>query len=180
MMAVATQYMAWLSAAATQAEQVAAQAAATATAFEAALAATVQPAVVAANRGLMQVLAATNWLGFNTPAIMDIEAAYEQMWAMDVVAMATYHADASAAASLLAPWQQVLRNLGIDIGKNGAINLASATPAAETSVSATPAAATWASATPAAATSAAATPATTTSAWQPGQQQPRHRQHRQS
>ncbi|POY02846.1 hypothetical protein C3469_10875 [Mycobacterium kansasii] len=123
MMAVATQYMAWLSAAATQAEQVAAQAAATATAFEAALAATVQPAVVAANRGLMQVLAATNWLGFNTPAIMDIEAAYEQMWAMDVVAMATYHADASAAASLLAPWQQVLRNLGIDIGKNGAINL---------------------------------------------------------
>ncbi|EUA15576.1 PPE family protein [Mycobacterium kansasii 732] len=123
MMAVATQYMAWLGAAATQAEQVAAQAAATATAFEAALAATVQPAVVAANRGLMQVLAATNWLGFNTPAIMDIEGAYEQMWAMDVAAMAAYHADASAAASLLAPWQQVLRNLGIDIGKNGAINL---------------------------------------------------------
>ncbi len=123
MMAVATQYMAWLGAAAAQAEQAAAQAAVTAGAFESALAATVQPAVVTANRGLMQVLAATNWLGFNTPAIMDIEAAYEQMWALDVAAMAAYHAEASAAASALAPWKQVLRNLGIDIGKNGQINL---------------------------------------------------------
>lgn len=123
MMAVATQYLAWLSTAAAQAEQAAAQAMAIATAFEAALAATVQPAVVAANRGLMQLLAATNWFGQNAPALMDVEAAYEQMWALDVAAMAGYHFDASAAVAQLAPWQQVLRNLGIDIGKNGQINL---------------------------------------------------------
>lgn len=123
MMAVATQYLAWLSTAAAQAEQAAAQAMAIATAFEAALAATVQPAVVAANRGLMQLLAATNWFGQNAPALMDVEAAYEQMSALDVAAMAGYHFDASAAVAQLAPWQQVLRNLGIDIGKNGQINL---------------------------------------------------------
>ncbi|OBJ54021.1 PPE family protein [Mycobacterium asiaticum] len=122
MMVVATQYMGWLSAAAVQAEQAAAQATATATAFEAALAATVQPAVVAANRGLVQMLASTNFFGMNWPAIMDTESAYEQMWALDVAAMANYHFDASAAAAQLAPWQQVLRNLGIDIGKNGQIN----------------------------------------------------------
>ena len=63
MMAVASQYAAFLSAAAVQAEQAAGQASVAAGAFEAALAATVQPAVVAANRGLMQVLANTNWLG---------------------------------------------------------------------------------------------------------------------
>ncbi|OBK43898.1 PPE family protein [Mycobacterium kubicae] len=119
MMAVATQYMAWLSAAAVQAEQAAAQATATASAFEAALSATVQPAVIAANRGLVQMLASTNFFGMNWPAIMDTESAYEQMWALDVMAMANYHFDASAAAAQLAPWQQVLRNLGIDIGKNG-------------------------------------------------------------
>ncbi|REM61859.1 PPE family protein, partial [Mycobacterium tuberculosis] len=99
MMAVATQYLAWLSTAAAQAEQAAAQAMAIATAFEAALAATVQPAVVAANRGLMQLLAATNWFGQNAPALMDVEAAYEQMWALDVAAMAGYHFDASAAVA---------------------------------------------------------------------------------
>jgi len=123
MMAVATQYVGLLSAAAAQAEQASAQAAATASAFEAALAATVQPAVVAANRGLLQVLAATNWLGQNSPAIMDIESAYEQMWALDVSAMSGYHVDASAAAGALAPWQQVLSNLGINISNNGQISL---------------------------------------------------------
>ena len=71
-----------------------------------------QPAVVAANRALMQVLANTNFLGQNAPAIMDIEAAYEQMWALDVSAMAGYHFDASAAAERLAPWQQILHAIG--------------------------------------------------------------------
>ncbi len=118
MMAVATQYMGWLSTAAAQATAAASQAAATAAAFEAALAAMVQPAVVAANRVLVQVLAATNWLGQNAPAIADIEAAYEQMWAWDVDAMSGYHAGASAAAEQLAPWQRVLRDLGINIGTN--------------------------------------------------------------
>ena len=115
MLAVATQYAAWLSAAAMQATGAAGQAKAVAGAFEAALAAAVQPAVVAANRGLAQVLAATNWLGQNAPAIADIEAAYEQMWALDVAAMSGYHADASAIAQALAPWEQALQ--GLDASK---------------------------------------------------------------
>ena len=116
MMAVATQYVSWLGTAAAQAEAASSQASAIAAAFETAVAATVQPAVVAANRALVQALAATNWFGFNVPAIMDTEAAYEQMWAADVAAMFGYHADASAAVAQLAPWKQVLHQLGINFG----------------------------------------------------------------
>jgi len=117
MMAVATQYVSWLSAAAAQAESASSQASAIAAAFETALEATVQPAVVAANRNLVQALAATNHLGQNAPAIADIEAAYEQMWASDVVAMTGYHADASAAVAKLAPWHEALPKL--DLGGTG-------------------------------------------------------------
>lgn len=113
MMSVASHYVNWLSTAAAQAEQVSHQASAVASAFEEALAATVQPAVVAANRALVSALAANNHLGQNTPAIADIEAAYEQMWAADVAAMFGYHADASAAVAKLPPWNQVLKNLGV-------------------------------------------------------------------
>lgn len=119
MMAFATQYVSWLNAAAAQAEVVSNQASAVAAAFESALAATVQPAVVSANRALVQALAANNWLGQNTPAIADIEAAYEQMWASDVAAMSNYHADASAAVSHMTPWQQALHNLGLHFGGAG-------------------------------------------------------------
>ncbi|MGD1172032.1 PPE family protein [Mycobacterium seoulense] len=119
MMALATHYVSWLSAAAAQAEAVSSQASAVAAAFEGALAATVQPAVVAANRALAHALSATTWLGQNTPAIADIEAAYDQMWASDVDAMYGYHADASAAVEKLAPWQQVLQNLGFHFSSSG-------------------------------------------------------------
>ena len=115
-MAVATQYVSWLSAAAAQAEAASSQASAIAAAFETALDATVQPAVVAANRNLVQALASGNHLGQNAPAIADIEAAYEQMWASDVVAMSGYHADASAAVAKLAPWQHVLPTLDLGSG----------------------------------------------------------------
>jgi len=121
MIAVATRYVNWLTAAAAQAEAVSSQASAIAAAFEAALAATVQPALVAANRALGQTLAATNWLGQNTPAIADIEAAYDQMWASDVAAMYGYHADASAAVAKLAPWREVLANLGFHFTSSGQI-----------------------------------------------------------
>jgi hypothetical protein len=117
MMTVATQYVSWLSAAAAQAEAASSQAAAIAAAFETAVAATVQPAVVAANRALVQALASTNWFGFNIPAIMDTEAAYEAMWAADVAAMFGYHADATAAVAQLAPWQQVLEKLGFSFSQ---------------------------------------------------------------
>jgi PPE family len=116
MMAVASTYASWLNAAAAQAEATSSQAAAMAAAFEAAQSATVQPAVVSANRRLLQVLAAGNHLGQNAPTIMDIESAYEQMWALDVAAMSDYHADASAAVEHLAPWQQVLHKLGFHFG----------------------------------------------------------------
>lgn len=112
MMAVASQYSTFLAGAAAQAEEAASQAGAAAAAFESALAATVQPAVVAANRALMRVLANTNFLGQNAPAIADIEGAYEQMWALDVSAMAGYHFDASAAAERLAPWRKILHAIG--------------------------------------------------------------------
>src|SRR5271166_6202567 len=112
MMAVASQYSTFLIGAAAQAEEAANQAGAAAAAFESALASTVQPAVVAANRALVQVLANTNFLGQNAPAIADIEAAYEQMWALDVSAMAGYHSDASAAAARLAPWRKILHAIG--------------------------------------------------------------------
>jgi PPE-repeat protein len=123
MMAVAAQYVGWLSAAAAQAEGAAGQAAATAAAFETALAATVQPAMVAANRNLVQVLASTNWFGLNAPAIMDTEAAYEQMWALDVSAMFGYYADASEAVSQLAPWQDVLKGAGFHVSNHGHVSV---------------------------------------------------------
>jgi PPE-repeat protein len=113
MMAVATRYVSWLSAAATQAEAASTGAKAAAAAFETARAAAVKPAVVAANRALVQALAGTNDLGQGAAAIADIEAAYEQMWASDVAAMSGYHADASAAVAQLAPWRQVLPSLGL-------------------------------------------------------------------
>ncbi|CPR11688.1 PPE family protein [Mycobacterium bohemicum DSM 44277] len=114
MMTVATRYVSWLGAAAAQAEAASTQAASIAAAFESAVVATVQPAVVAANRALVQALASTNWFGLNAPAIMDTEAAYEAMWAADVAAMFGYHADASTAVSQLAPWQQVMQKLGFN------------------------------------------------------------------
>ena len=123
MMAVATQYVGWLSAAAAQAEGAAGQARATATAFETALVATVQPAMVAANRNLVQMLASTNWFGINAPAIMDTEAAYEQMWALDVSAMFGYYTDVTQALAQLAPWREILQGAGFHISSSGHVSV---------------------------------------------------------
>ncbi|WP_139807872.1 PPE domain-containing protein, partial [Mycobacterium avium] len=68
MAAAAAPYVAWLSATAGLAEQTAAQARAAAAAYEAAIAATVPPAVVAANRSLFATLLQTNILGQNDAA----------------------------------------------------------------------------------------------------------------
>ncbi len=96
MVAAATPYLGWLSAAAAQSEQSAGQATATATAFETALAATVHPAAVAANRTSLAAVVATNFLGQNTPAIAATEFDYVEMWAQDVVAMVGYLSGAQA------------------------------------------------------------------------------------
>ncbi len=103
MAAAAAPYVGWLNASAALAEQAGAQARAAAGAFEAAFAATVPPAVVAANRALS--LVATNIFGQNTPAIAATEAQYVEMWAQDATAMYGY-AGSSAVASVLTPFTE--------------------------------------------------------------------------
>ncbi|OSC42724.1 PPE family protein [Mycobacterium decipiens] len=103
MAAAAVPYVAWMRATAASAEQAAAQAVAAAYAYESAYAATVPPAVIAANRSTMMSLIQTNIFGQNTPAIATSEAQYGEMWAQDIVAMEGY-AGTSAAASELTPF----------------------------------------------------------------------------
>ena len=104
-------YAAWLRTASAQAEHSASQLRAAAATFEAARAATVHPAVVAANRILRNSLIAANLLGQNTPAIAASEAVYDQLWAQDATAMASYHNGISAIAARLSSWQEALQNL---------------------------------------------------------------------
>src|SRR6201997_3487127 len=101
MVAAATPYVGWLSAAAGQAEAAAAQARVAATAFESALAGTIPTPVIAANRAQLMTLIATNILGQNTPAIFMTEFEYMEMWAADVAAMLGYHGGAAAVAAAL-------------------------------------------------------------------------------
>jgi PPE-repeat protein len=96
-------YVEWLSATAAQAEDTAAQARAAVAGYEAAFAMTVPPPEIAANRSLLAVLVATNFLGQNTPAIAATEALYGEMWAQDALAMYGY-AGSSAAATVLSPF----------------------------------------------------------------------------
>lgn len=100
MAAAAAPYAAWTAATSAQAEQAAMQAKVAAGAYETAFAATVPPAVIAANRSLLMALIATNLFGQNTPAIATAEAHYLAMWAQDAAAMYAY-AGASATASQL-------------------------------------------------------------------------------
>ena len=108
MASAAVPYIGWLTAAAGRAGQTAAEARAAAGAFEAAQAATVHPAMVAANRAARAWLMASNLLGQNAPAIAAAEAEYEQMWAQDVAAMVSYLGEASEVAAQLTPWRQSL------------------------------------------------------------------------
>lgn len=119
-------YATWLSAAAAQAEQTAAQARVAAGTFEAALAATVHPIAVAANRTRLVSLIGYNLLGQNAPAIAAAEAEYEQMWAQDAAALSEYYAGASAAVAQLVPWQSLPQNLGsgnVGVGNIGINNV---------------------------------------------------------
>jgi PPE-repeat protein len=103
MAAAAQPQLAWMNAAAAQAEQTAAQAKAWAGAYDAAYSMTVPPPVIAANRAQLAALIATNILGQNTAAIMATEAQYAEMWAQDAAAMYGY-ASSAAAASTLTPF----------------------------------------------------------------------------
>jgi len=103
MMTAAQRYVAWMGSTATQAEQTATQAKAAAAAYEVTFAAMVPPAVIAANRALLQALVSTNLFGQNTPAIAATETLYAEMWAQDATAMYGY-AGASASATTLPPF----------------------------------------------------------------------------
>jgi PPE-repeat protein len=99
----ATPYVAWLNAAAGQAEQTAAQARVAAGAYQSALTAMVPLPEIAANRTQLAALTATNVFGQNTPAIATTEAQYGEMWAQDATAMYGY-AGISAAAARVTPF----------------------------------------------------------------------------
>jgi PPE-repeat protein len=132
MSAAAGTYVEWLSATAAQAEQTAAQARAAVAGYEAAFAMTVPPPEIAANRSLLAVLVATNFLGMNTPAIAATEAQYAEMWAQDATAMYGY-AGSSAAATTLTPFSSPEQNTdqGGTASQAAAVGQAMATPAGD-------------------------------------------------
>jgi PPE-repeat protein len=103
MAASAQTYIGWLTTTSGQLQEAAAAATSSAAAYEAAYAATIPPAVVAANRAQLAALVATNILGQNTPAIAANEALYGEFWAQDAAAMYGYSAAASSASSALSP-----------------------------------------------------------------------------
>lgn len=107
----AASYIGWLSTSAAHAEGAAGLARAAVSVFEEALAATVHPAMVAANRAQVASLVASNLFGQNAPAIAALESLYECMWAQDAAAMAGYYVGASAVATQLASWLQRLQSI---------------------------------------------------------------------
>src|SRR5271166_217148 len=109
MAAAAGSYSAWLTAAATQAEETAAQAKSAVAAYQAAFTSTVPPTMVAANRSQLTTLVATNLFGRNTQAIAANEAQYGEMWAQDAAAMYGYAAS-SASATTLTPFNPPQQN----------------------------------------------------------------------
>jgi len=133
MVAAATPYIAWLSSAATGAEEAGNQARAAAAAYEVAFGLTVPPPVIAANRVLLMTLIATNFFGQNTPAIAATEAQYAEMWAQDATAMYGY-AGASAVATQFTPFTepaQTTDQRGL-AAQSVAVGQAIATPAGTT------------------------------------------------
>ncbi|OBG19775.1 PPE family protein [Mycobacterium sp. 852002-51057_SCH5723018] len=130
MVSAAAPYVTWMSLTGALAQQTSAQAAAAAGAYEAAFAMTVPPAEVAANRALLMVLVATNFIGQNTAAIAATEAQYGEMWAQDAAAMYGY-AGGSAAASTLTPFDQPAEttNPAGQLAQSSAVAQAAGTPA---------------------------------------------------
>ncbi|OBF79178.1 hypothetical protein A5791_11675 [Mycobacterium sp. 852002-51163_SCH5372311] len=103
MASAAAPQIAWLNAAAAQAQHAANQAKQAASAYETAHAAMVPPPLIDANRALRAQLASTNPLGQISAAIADTDAEYEQMWARDADAMYAY-AGTSAGATEVTPF----------------------------------------------------------------------------
>lgn len=129
MAAAAAPYAAWMTGAAGQAEQTAAQARAAALAYETAFAATVPPPVIAANRAQLMALTATNFFGQNTPAIMATQAQYMEMWAQDAAAMYGY-AGSSAVAAQVTPFRVPPQTTNSEAATNQAAAVTQATSTA--------------------------------------------------
>lgn len=99
----AAPYIDWVDTAAERSELMGIQLAAAVNAYQAAVAAIVPPPLIAANRTHRHLLATENVLAQSSPAIADLDAAYEHMWTRDAAAMHTY-AGASADAATLTPF----------------------------------------------------------------------------
>jgi len=96
----AAPYLAWLTTTGATAEQTAIRVRSAAAAYETAFAASVPPALIAANRTQLANLVSTNILGQNATQIAATEADYAQMWAQDAAAMYGYAASSSTATAL--------------------------------------------------------------------------------
>lgn len=99
----AARYIDWLDGNAARGEQAAEGLTAAADAHRSACAAMVPPPVIAGNRTHRLALVSANCLGQHSPAIAEVDTAYERMWARNAAAMYAY-ADASAAAVTLTPF----------------------------------------------------------------------------
>ncbi|ETZ58219.1 hypothetical protein MAHJHV58_13810 [Mycobacterium avium subsp. hominissuis] len=99
----AARYIDWLDGNAARGEQAAEGLTAAADAHRSACAAMVPPPVIAGNRRHRLALVSANCLGQHSPAIAEVDTAYERMWARNAAAMYAY-ADASAAAVTLTPF----------------------------------------------------------------------------
>ncbi|GAB4667056.1 PPE family protein [Mycobacterium avium] len=106
----AAPYVVWMIATAEQCQAAAVAAAGAADAFEAARAGVVPPPVIAENRAQLAALVATNFMGFNTPAIMANEAHYGQMWAQDTATMYSFAGQAAGITGTLVPFTPPLPN----------------------------------------------------------------------
>ena len=106
----AAPYVVWMIATTMQCEQAAVAAGQAAATFEAARAGVVPPPVIAENRAQLATLVATNFMGFNTPAIAANEAVYDGMWAQDTTTMYGFASDAAGITGSLVPFTAPLPN----------------------------------------------------------------------
>lgn len=106
----AAPYVVWMIATAEQCQAAALAAAGAADAFEAARAGVVPPPVIAQNRAQLVALLHTNFMGFNTPAIMANETHYGQMWAQDTSTMYSFAGQAAGITGSLIPFMPPLPN----------------------------------------------------------------------
>ncbi|WP_136246388.1 PPE family protein [Mycobacterium intracellulare] len=106
----AAPYVVWMIAPAEQCQAAALAAAGAADAFEAARAGVGPPPVIAQNRAQLVALLNTNFMGFNTPAIMANEAHYGQMWAQDTATMYSFAGQAAGIPGTLVPSPPPLPN----------------------------------------------------------------------